>query len=395
MKSNHIRVSAFFSVLFCLTAPAISQNTEIPSKPGSEHHISRDRGDNCPLGDVKIITKISQTEGNFTQALSSSDGFGMDIDTLGDFNHDGVMDFVVCATFDDDGASNAGAVYILFMNANGTVLSSKKISSTAGGFTGSLGSTVQFGASVSNIGDLDGDGTVDIAVGANQIDDGAHDMGAIFIIFLKPDGTVKSNQRISSQSGNFMGVLSVDARFGSEIENLGDTDGDGITDLAVGAHTDNPGGAFFIVRLNANGTVKNSIKITDGSNGFSGPLASGDYFGYSITKIGDLDHDGTFDLAVSAFGDDDGASTAGAVWILFMNPDMTVKSNQKISASSGGFTGTLISNSRFGRGLTAVRDVDSDTYPDIAVGENGQNRIWILTMNSNGTVKNAVPVDNT
>ena len=55
---------------------------------------------------------------------------------------------------------------VLFLNPNGTVKGHQKISSTDGGFTGSLDNWDTFGHSVANLGDLDGDGTTDIVVGA-------------------------------------------------------------------------------------------------------------------------------------------------------------------------------------------------------------------------------------
>ena len=46
------------------------------------------------------------------------------------------------------------------------------------------------GISAAAIGDLDGDGITDLAVGAGYDDDGGADRGAVWILFLNPDGTV-------------------------------------------------------------------------------------------------------------------------------------------------------------------------------------------------------------
>ena len=62
-------------------------------------------------------------------------------------------------------------------------------------------------------------------------------------------------------------------------------------------------GAVYVLLLNANGTVKSSVKIASGTNG--GPtLADYDYFGSSVASLGDLDGDGVTELAVGAFNDD-------------------------------------------------------------------------------------------
>ena len=66
----------------------------------------------------------------------------------------------------------------------GTVLSHQKISDTEGGFTGILDWYDFFGSSVASLGDLDGDGVGDLAVGAALDDDGGFDRGAMWVLFL-------------------------------------------------------------------------------------------------------------------------------------------------------------------------------------------------------------------
>ncbi len=83
---------------------------------------------------------------------------------------------------DDDGGTNRGAVWILFLNPNGTVKSHQKISHTQGGGP-RLDNNDVFGIAGS-LGDLDGDGVRDLAVGAIWDDDGGTDRGAVWILFL-------------------------------------------------------------------------------------------------------------------------------------------------------------------------------------------------------------------
>jgi hypothetical protein len=75
-------------------------------------------------------------------------------------------------------------VWILFLNSDGTVKGHQKISATEGGFTGSLDVNDQFGWSGAFIGDPNGDGRADMAVGALWDDDGGIDCGAVWILFL-------------------------------------------------------------------------------------------------------------------------------------------------------------------------------------------------------------------
>ena len=132
-------------------------------------------------------------------SLSEKDHFGISISQIGDLDNDGIMDIAVGSYKDDDGGQDRGAVYIIFLNDDGTAKSFQKISDTAGGFDGVLHDGDEFGNAITNIGDLDNDGIMDIAVGADDSDDGGQDRGAVYIIFLNDDGTAKSFQKISGE----------------------------------------------------------------------------------------------------------------------------------------------------------------------------------------------------
>ncbi len=363
--------------------------------------------------------KISDTEGGFTGILDDFDWFGSSAAALGDLDGDGVGDLAVGAAWDDDGGDKRGAVWVLFLNTDGTVKSHQKISDTEGGFTGTLDNNDAFGWSVASLGDLDGDGVGDLAVGAYQDDDGGTnhfaDRGAVWILFLdvdttgdEPVVTVKSHQKISDTQGGFTGILDDGDLFGRSVASLGDLDGDGVSDLAVGAPDDDDGncgdcarGAVWVLFLNTDGTVKFHQKISDTQGGFTGILDNSDRFGTSVASLGDLDGDDVTDLAVGAKFDDDGGSNRGAVWVLFLNPDGTVKSHQKISDTQGGFTGTLDNGDFFGRSVASLGDLDGVGVGDLAVGasddDGGLKRgaVWILFLRPDGRVKSHQKISDT
>ena len=178
---------------------------------------------------------------------------------------------------------------ILLLNNLGNVINQYKISSSSGGLTSSLDSEDQFGYSNATIGDLDNDGVNDIAIGANLDDDGAANAGAIYILFMNSNGTVKAQQKISRTVGGLAAALEPDDQFGCSISAIGDLDGDGVMDLAVGALNDDDGGlnsAIYILFLNQNGTVKSEQKISDLSGGLSIGLDNYDNFGWSVSNVG-------------------------------------------------------------------------------------------------------------
>jgi len=346
---------------------------------------------------VDSVQKVSDTAGNFEGLLEDNDQFGSAVANIGDLEVDGVIDLAVGAPLDDDGGTDRGAVWILFMNDDGTVDIEQKISDTEGNFPAGLDDSDRFGSAVAGLGDLNGDSILDIAVGVPLDDDGGTDRGAVWILFMNVDGTVQFAQKISDTEGGFSGILEDNDQFGAAIANIGDLNNDLLPEIAVGAIGDDDGGtdrgAIWILSLAETGTIFSFQKVSDSSGEFAGTLRDGDFFGSSISGIGDLDADGIEDIAVGAIGDDDGGVDRGAVWALLMNADSTVRFEQKISATDGNFNGGLDDDDHFGSSVTGLGDINGDGIFDIAAGadqddDGGSNRgaVWLMFMETDGGI---------
>jgi hypothetical protein len=131
-------------------------------------------------------------------------------------------------------------VYVLFMNANGTAKSSVKLSNETNGIP-TLAENDRFGRSVASLGDLDGDGVIDLAVGASGDDTGGTDRGAVYVLLMSPDGTAKSSLKLASGI-NGVPTFKKSEGFGHSVASLGDLDGDGLPELALGVFLNNTGG---------------------------------------------------------------------------------------------------------------------------------------------------------
>ena len=187
------------------------------------------------------------------------------------------------------------------------VIDAQKISNLEGGLAAfyTLGNGDHFGSSVVALGDVNGDGITDLAVGARgDGDGGSWGMGAVYVLFMNV--TVIGAQKISNDYGGLSAFYTLYSyvHFGTSLAALGDWDGDGIPDMAVGApgDDDHNRGSVCIIFLNSDGTAKAATKI---SRLNLTPFGSGWYnqFGSSIAAIGDLNSDGIADLAVGAHND--------------------------------------------------------------------------------------------
>ncbi|MCB0992531.1 MAG: FG-GAP repeat protein, partial [Acidimicrobiales bacterium] len=267
-------------------------------------------------GTVKAEQTISGNEGGFGGVLDVADNFGSAVAPLGDLDGDGMPDVAIGARNDDDAGTDRGAVYIVSLNADGTVRFDQKISDTEGGFVPALADTEHFGESIAPIGDLDGDGRLEIAVGAPNHFATASNQGGVWILSLNGDGTVFADNIIDDNTASLALPLLAGDLFGYAVA-AADVDDDTVADLIVGM----PGGAsapeaVHVLFMNSDFTVKGYQTISATEGGPVGGVDAGDWFGGSIGVLGDLSGSGLTDIVVGQFRDDDGAADTGAVFVL-------------------------------------------------------------------------------
>lgn len=334
---------------------------------------------------------IEEGANGFIADIDPGDRFSRDHDVAGDINGDGIVDLVVGARSDDDGATDAGAVYILFMNNDGTVQSNQKISMLSGGFTDALNAGNFFGYGVAGIGDYDADGVPDIAVSAPVPPN-----MALYIIHLNSNGTVK----------DFVKTTGIPAQ---GLSAIGDINGDGRIDLVACEPGSDVGGTDMggikLLFFNEDSVLEplNTVTIDALNGGFGDGLNPGDEFGgREAAMLGDIDGDGTLELAVGAFMSDGGK---GAIWILSLDSEtFQVVDKVKITEGLNGFDEELTTGvnpngsegANFGHALAAVGDVNGDGVPDLMTGANQQFEGWgyVLYLNADRTVKTFTRMNN-
>lgn len=296
-------------------------------------------------------------------ALSDDDRFGSDICPLGDLDGDGYLDIAVGAKFDDDGGTNTGSVYILFLDHDGTVKWYEKINDTD--LSGVLDAGDTFGVGVTTINDINGDSIRELVVGANGDDDGGPQRGAFYVIFYNDSAQIDSVSKVSDTQGNFNDGLDDVDLFGFP-ESIGDLNGNGVEDLAIGSDRDDDNGydagGIWILFMDSTGTVDSTQKISETYGDFGGTVDAQDFW-CRPSLVGDLNDDGIPEIAIGTGGDDDGGTNTGAIWLLYMGTDGKVDHETKLSETSGYLNLTLDDYDNFG-GLNAFYDRNGDGIID-------------------------------
>jgi hypothetical protein len=278
---------------------------------------------------------------------------------LGDIDGDGYDDIGIGAPFDDDNSTNSGSLFVYY--GASSALTGGSVSGADAQIIGDTASAyVGYYTSFDSAGDLDGDGSADVVVGAYNAANSYY--GAAYVYY--GDGSRLSGSVSTADADvNFEGTGSYD--YFGRTTGAGDVNGDGYSDLAVGEYygDDNDGAVYFFLGSSTQWSGDYAA-ATDADFSFGG-MDDYDYFGRAMA-IGDLNGDGQDDLLFGAGGPDSGASTAGAMYA-FYGPitsggeanDADVRVYGEESSGNLGYYGVDIG------------DVDGDGVGDIIGGARG------------------------
>ncbi|MBP6671743.1 MAG: FG-GAP repeat protein, partial [Bacteroidetes bacterium] len=263
-------------------------------------------------------------QGNF-------DSFGNSVSSAGDVNGDGYDDIIVGAYGYTSTASNKGRAYIYFGGPN--------MDNTADVILNGEQLLNYFGFSVSTAGDVNGDGYDDVIVGAygNLLY-----AGRAYIYF---GGAAMDNIADKAMEGE-----AANNYFGQSVSTAGDVNGDGFSDVIVGAYgnTSSAGRAYIYY----GGTNMNTAADVTMSG-----QAAFDQFGVSVSTAGDVNGDGYSDVIVGAFGN---SSNAGRTYIYYGGAAMNNVADVTMSGEAA--------NQYFGVSTATAGDVNGDGYDDVIVG---------------------------
>ncbi len=287
-------------------------------------------------------------------------GFGTAV-AVGDVNGDGYPDLIV-SSFPaiDLSAGVTGSVAVFFGGPDGLSQKNSMLLSQNTVDPADRDTWIGFGFGLV-VGDFNGDGFADIAIGAHHWnEDEAIQTGAVFIVPGGPQGPVVPSppQLIYEGTPGLGGEEQSNQFFGFQMA-VGDFNGDGFTDLAIGAPGDAQvlPGQVFLLRGSPAGLVPTGTILSDGAE---------DHFALVMTA-GDFNGDKIADLVVGTpQGNVNGHTNAGAIYVYpgsatGINP----KKVQILTQDTPGVPGPASDNAKFGAVL-GVGDFNGDGYDGLA-----------------------------
>ncbi len=282
-----------------------------------------------------VVQDLSSLDGGNGFRLDSdvprADNYlGSSVSTAGDVNGDGFDDLIVGAPGADPTGRYSGSSYVVFGKASGfsAAIDLSNLDGNNGFCLDGMAEGDYLGSSVSDVGDMNGDGFDDLIVGAyySEGPNGRHS-GSSFVIFGKASG-FSAAMDLSNLDGNNGFRLNGEAigdLSGSSVSSAGDVNGDGFGDLIIGAVGGSvyDSGSSYVVFGKASGfDAEMNLASLNGKNGIRlEGVARNDLSGRSVSGAGDVNGDGFDDLIIGAPGADSYYLSSGASYVIFGRSD--------------------------------------------------------------------------
>ncbi len=287
---------------------------------------------------------------------AASDRLGWGVGAAGDVDADGLADLMIGSPTASTAVVGSGYVALVYGATSIDPLLAADITIAGENFADWLGK------SMDSAGDVNGDGYGDILLGAPDADPVVAMDGRCYL-FLGPLHTSTS----AGAADLIMDGEGWADQAGIAVSGAGDTDGDGLDDLLIGATGDDDAfadaGAAYLVL----GTHRGWMSLASADAKIVGDAAS-DGVGVAVDGAGDVDGDGYDDLLIGASGHDGSASGAGAAFVV-LGP---VSGSMAVASAYATLQGEAVSDGA-GGAVAGDLDTDLDGEPDLLVGASYAN----------------------